>query len=96
MSKTTGQKKDIAMQSRCIYCGREQYVEEQNGGCYFCGDNLKQEPRSELKELPIDWSLFPKNFTKYPVHLQHNHKTGMTEGAVHSLCNAIMWNYWRK
>lgn len=30
---------------------------------------------------------------RYPVHLQHNHDTGMTEGAVHARCNAVMWQY---
>jgi hypothetical protein len=37
--------------------------------------------------------LFPPNFLKYPVHLQHNHDTDMTEGAVHARCNAVMWQY---
>ena len=41
----------------------------------------------------IDWDLFPENFLKAPIHLQHNHNTGMTEGAVHNYCNAVMWQY---
>lgn len=75
---------------------REQYIEEQGGECFYCGAKLSAEPKADLQDLPIDWSLFPENFLKYPVHLQHDHKTGMTEGAVHSLCNAIMWNYFRR
>jgi hypothetical protein len=38
-------------------------------------------------------SLFPKNFLKWPVHLHHSHDTGMTIGAVHSYCNAVLWQY---
>lgn len=34
-----------------------------------------------------------KNFLQHPIHLQHNHTTGMTEGAVHNYCNAVMWQY---
>jgi hypothetical protein len=75
---------------------RNDYIADQNNECFYCGDDLNAEPSEELKDLPIDWSLFPENFLQYPVHLQHDHKTGMTEGAVHSLCNAIMWNYFRR
>lgn len=71
---------------------REQYVELQEGKCFFCKKTLKL-PAIKLKGKSIDWSLFPKNFLQYPVHLQHNHDTGMTEGAVHSYCNAVMWQY---
>jgi hypothetical protein len=27
------------------------------------------------------------------IHLQHCHKTNMTEGAVHAYCNAVLWQY---
>lgn len=75
---------------------REQYIEQQNGECFYCGSPLAGEPLKDLQDIPIDWSLFPENFLRYPVHLQHNHTTGFTEGSVHSLCNALMWNYFRK
>lgn len=75
---------------------RQQYAEMQHNECFYCGGSLNEDTPKELKEIPIDWSLFPQNFLAYPVHLQHNHSTGMTEGAVHSLCNAIMWNYFRR
>ena len=76
---------------------REQYIDEQNGECFYCGVLLTKEP-THLKEIPIDWSLFPggEEFLKYPVHLQHDHTTNMTEGAVHAFCNALMWNYFRR
>ena len=72
---------------------REQYIKEQNNICIYCGCPLTSDPPEEIKNREINWELFPPNFLKYPVHLQHNHDTGMTEGAVHSICNAIMWQY---
>lgn len=73
---------------------REQYIEEQNGNCMFCQASLSEEPPKSIADKKINWKLFPKNFLKYPVHLQHCHKTGMTEGAVHAYCNAVMWQYY--
>lgn len=72
---------------------REKYIEFQKGLCYYCGGKLKDSPPDVITEMYIDWNLFPKNFLRYPVHLQHNHYTGMTEGAVHAYCNAVMWQY---
>lgn len=72
---------------------REQYIEEQNEECIYCGENLYNEAPERIKNKKINWKLFPDNFLKYPIHLQHNHKTGMTEGAVHNYCNAVMWQY---
>lgn len=69
---------------------REQYEYEQDGDCAYCGGSLIEEPeRTET----INWLLFPPGFLNHPVHLQHNHITGMTEGAVHAYCNAVMWQY---
>ncbi len=72
---------------------REQYVKEQGGKCMYCEGDLSEEPGQEVKMLSIDWDLFPDDFLKYPIHLQHDHDTGLTEGAVHAYCNAIMWQY---
>ncbi len=72
---------------------REQYIDEQDGKCMHCGSPLDEEVPSRITHKGIDWSLFPPNFLRYPVHLQHNHNTGMTEGAVHSYCNAVLWQY---
>lgn len=69
---------------------REQYIEEQKGLCYYCRKPLYEEPH---KNRRINPHLFPKNFFKYPVHLHHCHKTGDTLGAVHSYCNAVLWQY---
>ena len=72
---------------------REQYIEEQGRKCHYCGGSLDEKAPKGVTEKEIFWELFPNNFLKYPIHLQHNHKTGMTEGAVHNYCNAVMWQY---
>lgn len=75
---------------------REQYIKEQGGDCWFCHTPLVNKPPEKITKKKIDLSLFPPNFLKYPVHLQHNHDTGMTEGAVHAYCNAVLWQYHRR
>jgi len=72
---------------------RLQYIEEQEGRCMYCNCDLDGKPPPDITSTPINWGLFPPNFLKHPVHLQHNHYTGMTEGAVHAYCNAYMWQY---
>ena len=54
---------------------------------------LAGDPADQVKAKPVDLSLFPQAFFKYPVHLHHDHETGLTLGAVHSYCNAVLWQY---
>jgi len=72
---------------------RESYIKLQNGLCFYCKSELINDPPVKILNKTINWRLFPANFLKYPVHLQHNHETDYTEGAVHSYCNAVMWQY---
>ena len=72
---------------------REEYIEIQKQKCFFCKSELYLKPPKEILDYKINWSLFPKNFLKYPIHLQHDHNTGLTEGAVHAYCNAVWWQY---
>lgn len=72
---------------------REEYVKRQGGNCCHCGAPLSGEPTKEIKEKWVNRRLFPPNFFKWPVHLHHNHDTGMTIGAVHNRCNAVLWQY---
>lgn len=72
---------------------REYYDTQQGGLCLFCKGKLTDEPPESVTNKKINWKLFPPGFLKYPVHLQHDHTTGLTEGAVHSYCNAVMWQY---
>lgn len=73
---------------------RREYVERQDGLCMFCGESLDGSPSDEMLTYSIKTHLFPYNFFKYPTHLQHNRKTGYTEGACHAHCNAVAWQYW--
>lgn len=72
---------------------RAQYVKIQGGLCYWCGELLSGPPAAGAKSKSVRRNLFPPNFFKHPVHLQHCRKTGMTEGAAHAHCNAVMWQY---
>lgn len=72
---------------------REQYIAEQKWKCWFCGKHLEDEPHHAVVEKKINWELFPVGFMRHPIHLQHDHETGMTEGAVHAMCNAVLWQY---
>jgi hypothetical protein len=70
---------------------REQYVLLQKGLCSVCKHKLSDPPKEE--HFTINKKLFPIGFFNNPVHLHHNHDTGMTIGAVHAKCNAIRWQY---
>ncbi len=72
---------------------REEYIKQQDGNCYFCKDSLKGEPAKKVSDKTITEGLFPPSFFKWPVHLHHSHDTGMTIGAVHCYCNAVLWEY---
>ena len=73
---------------------REEYILRQKGLCYFCKNSLYEKPTSDILSKRIDITLFPKNFFIWPIHLHHSHSTGMTLGAVHSHCNAVLWQYY--
>ena len=72
---------------------RLQYAREQDGNCLHCGAKLHQRPSNKILGVKINMDLFPADFFFYPVHLHHDHKTGLTIGAVHALCNAYLWQY---
>lgn len=73
---------------------REQYVKEQDGMCYWCKQPLDEKPPKEVTSKKINLKLFPPGFLRHPVHLQHDHSSDLTEGAVHAYCNAVMWQYY--
>ncbi|NBS75136.1 MAG: hypothetical protein EBT78_16545 [Betaproteobacteria bacterium] len=72
---------------------REQYVREQDGKCSHCQEPLSGNASKEVMSKPLNKRLFPENFFKHPVHLHHSHENGMTIGAVHCHCNAVLWQY---
>ena len=73
---------------------REEYVDNQAGLCYHCNGKLTEDPIGKDKDRKVDWRLFPRGFFFNPVHLHHDHDTGMTIGAVHAKCNAVLWQYY--
>lgn len=72
---------------------RLQYINEQNNYCHFCKGRLDHLPAFHVGAADIFWDIFPEGFREHPVHLHHNHDTGMTIGAVHMRCNAYLWIY---
>jgi hypothetical protein len=72
---------------------REAYVVNQGGKCFHCRNPLDGQPSEAILAKRINLCLFPENFFKFPIHLHHCHNTGMTIGAVHSNCNAVLWQY---
>ena len=72
---------------------REEYVCRQSGKCCYCGNPLGGDPSKKIMSRGVNLKLFPPGFFKWPVHLHHDHETGMTIGAVHNRCNAVLWQY---
>ncbi len=72
---------------------RIQYIEHQKGLCIHCNAPLSGPPAKHIQAKAINLKLFPPNFLKHPIHLHHNHSTGMTIGAIHARCNAYLWQY---
>ncbi len=72
---------------------REEYRILQDGDCYYCHEQLTGKPRADILTKKLRWEAFPSGFLNNPVHLHHNHTTGLTIGAVHARCNAVLWQY---
>ncbi len=72
---------------------RREYQRIQDGRCSHCAGLLDEEPPNSILKKKVNRSLFPPRFFEWPVHLHHSHKTGLTIGAVHARCNAVLWQY---
>lgn len=73
---------------------REEYIILQKGACYYCKATLLHDTPDELKErFPLDPRYWGPKFLEHPVHLHHDHNTGLTLGATHAYCNAILAQY---
>jgi hypothetical protein len=72
---------------------RDVYIKEQSGLCCHCGNRLDSDPTSLVLDSRVNRALFPENFFTYPIHLHHDHDTGLTIGAVHARCNAVLWEH---
>jgi hypothetical protein len=75
---------------------RREYARLQKGNCHHCGQPLSGSASAAVMRKSINLSLFPPGFLDWPVHLHHCRKTGLTIGAVHCHCNAVLWQYHRK
>lgn len=73
---------------------RERYIRIQGDLCYLCKASLDGPPAQEVQAKPVNKWLFPDGFFDRPVHLHHSHVTGLTLGAVHAHCNAVLWQYY--
>jgi len=82
-----------ALSSAQRRAARELYVERQGGACCYCKRPLNGPPPIDVLVLPIHWYLFPSGFMDHPIHLHHDHLTGMTIGAAHAYCNAVLFQY---
>jgi len=80
---------DLSRYQRAVV--RQEYIKRQDGMCFWCACRLDADPPARIANTLIHWDRFPKGFQKHPIHLQHDHDTGLTEGAVHFRCNAVMW-----
>ena len=69
------------------------YVARQRGRCYYCHASLTGPAAAAVLAKPVNRARFPPHFFVWPVHLHHDHTTGLTIGAVHSYCNAVLWQY---
>lgn len=74
---------------------RQKYVTQQSGKCWYwkCNQPLTGPPSDKVQKMKVTPYLYPKGFFDNPIHLQHNHVTDLTEGAVHAKCNACLWEY---
>jgi hypothetical protein len=75
---------------------RQHYIQLQNNLCYWCKQPLDKPAPPKIQSMLINLQLFPTGFFDHPVHLHHCHKTDLTQGAVHALCNAVLWQYHKK
>ena len=73
---------------------REAYIAQQKGLCCHCKEPLDGDPPAHIMSKPVDKTLFPKGFFNHPIHLHHSHETGLTIGAIHCYCNAVLWQYY--
>lgn len=78
---------------------RDEYVVYFKGRCLYCDGQLDDEPHEFVRESAdeIEWDHLPGSkdgFLKSPVHLHHDHETGLTLGPVHALCNAHSWHFY--
>ena len=77
----------------------DEYVEHFRGRCLYCHLKLDGKPSRIVRDSAdeIEWDNLPggkEGFLKNPVHLHHDHETGLTLAPIHALCNAHSWEFY--
>lgn len=72
---------------------RNMYVQLQGGMCWHCESEIYEDPPNEVTKFYVNEEQFPEGFFDHRIHLHHDHGTGLTVGAVHAYCNAVLWAY---
>lgn len=68
---------------------KEAYICLQRDRCWLCGDDLYDPPKF-LVENPNYMPLCGNQLAEHsPLHLHHDHKTGLTLGVTHAECNIL-------
>lgn len=75
---------------------KQEYIRIQNNKCWYCREDLNGPPADNVLKYTVHLKWFPDGFLDNPIHLQHDHNTGLTEGAVHAYCNAVLWEYFQR
>jgi hypothetical protein len=75
---------------------RDEYARLQGGLCPFCLQPLVAEPPPVIQRLPLHSTLWPEEFFKWPQHLHHDHRSGLTIGTYHARCNAVLACYFHE
>lgn len=84
----------ITPQQRAL--AREEYEHRQGGLCPFCLQPLAADPPPVIQRLPLNQKLWGPAFMRHPIHLHHDHRTGLTIGAYHARCNAVLAAYFQE
>lgn len=74
---------------------REDYIIVQRGLCWHCKQSIHAPPDPDMcARFPLDPRFWGPKFLEHPIHLHHDHNTGLTIGATHAYCNAILAQYY--
>lgn len=68
---------------------KDAYICLQRERCWLCGDNLYELPKYIVDNPNYMGLCYNQLAEQTPLHLHHNHDTGLTLGVAHAECNII-------
>lgn len=68
---------------------KEAYICLQRERCWLCGGNLYELPNHVVDNPNLIGLCSSQLAEQHPLHLHHNHDTGLTLGVAHAECNII-------